>query len=128
MIRLVCAVLVASFIGIFAQRDTIIIKHEKVFKALQRTPVVFPHALHIGAMDCTACHHRYEKGKNVLDPAELSEDHPPDCGACHAHRERPSLTKAFHRQCVECHVKTDKEKKKSGPRMCAQCHPAAQLK
>ncbi|MFH0920546.1 MAG: cytochrome c3 family protein [Fibrobacterota bacterium] len=112
----------------FAQTDTMTLDHRDVFKKKQRSPVLFTHANHmmVDSLGCKACHHRYEKGRNVLDEGELEAGAPAaKCEACHSHKRPASLQKAFHRQCMECHRGLVKQKKKSGPLTCAECHPRA---
>ena len=38
-------------------------------------------------------------------------------------RKKVKLEKAFHDQCIKCHKKLKKEKKKTGPTSCTKCHP-----
>jgi len=111
-----------------AQPDEIIINDSRIFKHPQRTPVRFPHGLHMGTVpSCKDCHHVYRGGKNVLDESELTEGNPKIlCSSCHALNKadgRLGLMDAFHIQCIGCHRKLALKGKKSGPRLCGQCHP-----
>ena len=108
-----------------AQPDQIKLDHVQAFCKKQRPPVLFPHGKHMeGELSCKDCHHRYEQGKNVLEESELEEGKPGiRCSECHSSKVRPKLREAFHRQCIDCHTKTQKAGKKSGPRLCGECHP-----
>lgn len=108
-----------------AQPDKIKLDHVEVFGKKQRPPVMFPHNQHVEAgLSCKDCHHRYEKGKNVLDEGELEEGKPGiKCSDCHGSKVRPKLREAFHRQCIDCHTKMEKGGKKTGSRLCGECHP-----
>jgi len=108
-----------------AQPDQITLDHIQAFGKKQRPPVLFPHNRHMeGGLSCKDCHHRYEQGKNVLDEGELEEGKPGiRCSECHPSKARIKLREAFHRQCIDCHTRTEKAGKPSGPRLCGQCHP-----
>jgi c(7)-type cytochrome triheme protein len=120
------AILVAFIIPwVKAQPDKIKLDHVVAFGKKQRPPVLFPHNQHIETgLSCKDCHHRYEKGKNVLEDSELEEGKPGiKCSECHGPKTRPKLREAFHRQCMDCHNKMKKTGKKTGPRLCGECHP-----
>ncbi len=109
-------------IYLLAQSESIVINNKEVFKKKSRAPVEFPHASHMAldGISCTDCHHRFEKGKNVLVPDELTEDNKSiSCAVCH--KGKSNLTKAYHNQCIGCHDGKSK-KKPTGPRMCGECH------
>jgi len=90
-----------------------------------RAPAFFPHDKHMEDVgDCKACHHRYEKGENVLDESELDGSDAMRCRTCHNAGSETDARQAFHRQCIQCHRIMEKEGKASGPRTCGQCHPA----
>ena len=113
---------------ISGQPEHILIQNSKIYSNRQRTPVKFPHGIHMTtAASCLDCHHFYVNGKNILDEDELTEGNPKiKCASCHWEKKsgnRFSLMDAFHRQCIGCHRKLSKSKKKSGPVMCASCHP-----
>ena len=114
---------------LMAQPDDIIINNAAVFGIKERSPVAFPHGLHMGDLSCKDCHHWYSSdGKNILDESKLEEGRSGiKCADCHK-RERRSglrygLMEAFHMQCMGCHGKLKKEGKKTGPRLCGECHP-----
>ena len=108
-----------------AQPDQITLDHREAFGKKQRPPVVFPHLQHIEkGLACLDCHHRYEQGENVLDEGELEEGKAEiRCSACHGLKAGTRLREAFHRQCLRCHAKAEKEGKGTGPRLCEECHP-----
>ena len=132
--KMICraALGLVSIIAIFAsvllaQPENITINNVNVYKSKQRPQVEFPHGIHMESdLSCTDCHHRYQDGKNVLDEDDLEEGGAQvKCSSCH---ERSTITgnnlrEAFHLQCIGCHRKMKKEGKKSGPRLCAKCHP-----
>jgi len=107
-----------------AQPDKIVLDHSKDFENKGRPSVPFPHNRHIEfGLSCKDCHHVYDKGKNVLDESNLEEGNQGiRCSACHRASSRPDLEEAFHQQCVGCHRQLLKEKKKTGPRFCGECH------
>ena len=91
--------------------------------ALQRTAVAFSHDLHMGLYECLDCHHKYEDGVNVLDEDELVADSPEvNCAACHDDSASIDRQRAFHRQCMGCHIQVRKAGEASGPEMCGACH------
>lgn len=118
-------VLVAVMIStLSAQPEEIILNNAKVYEKKQRPAVTFPHEVHMaGDLSCTDCHHQYSNGENVLDENELEEGNPDiRCATCHDRETRINIRQAFHRQCVGCHARTQKEGKTSGPRLCGECH------
>jgi c(7)-type cytochrome triheme protein len=91
--------------------------------ARQRSAVAFSHELHMGLYECLDCHHKYENGVNVLDEDDLAEDNPEvSCAACHDDAARIDRQRAFHRQCMGCHIQVRKAGGGSGPEMCGSCH------
>lgn len=91
----------------------------------QRSPVDFSHDLHMGLYECLKCHHDYQNGVNVLDENNLEEGNPAiRCANCHNDQADLDLQKAFHRQCIECHIEVRKSGQPSGPEMCGNCHGA----
>ena len=95
-----------------------------VLEGKTRPAVTLPHNRHAEAgLSCKDCHHIYENGENVLDESKLEEgDESIRCLACHGPKFRPNLEQAFHNQCMGCHTRYQKEKKKTGPRYCGECH------
>jgi c(7)-type cytochrome triheme protein len=108
---------------LFAQPEEIILNNSKTFINKRQSSVTFPHELHMERFECLDCHHRYENNKNVLDEDELEEGNSAaQCAGCHNLKSTCDLQKAFHRQCLNCHVNNRKPGEKSGPRMCIGCH------
>jgi hypothetical protein len=106
-----------------AEPDDIFLDHQGAFHGKQRPGVHFKHALHIEGLECLDCHHRYEKGKNVLDEGELEENAPNvKCISCHKDSDSISPKNAFHRQCMGCHMSIRKQGRHSGPELCGECH------
>jgi hypothetical protein len=93
-----------------------------VFRKLTREKVIFHHDRHYGSgIDCLRCHHRYEKGVNVLVHEELLPGTAAvSCVSCH--RTERALERAYHRMCMGCHRDMNSEKIKTGPVMCGHCH------
>jgi c(7)-type cytochrome triheme protein len=114
--------LMAIPLYLLAQSESIIINNTGIFKEKTRTSVTFTHMNHMSleGVSCTDCHHRFEKGKNVLNSDELTENSKSIlCGNCHT--EKSNLEKAYHRLCIGCHD-AKKIGKAKGPRMCGECH------
>ena len=89
---------------LFAQSVSIIINNIDIFKGKSRQPVTFTHMNHmtIENVACTACHHRFENGKNILNPDELTEKNEfISCNNCHT--GKTNLEKAYHQLCIGCH-------------------------
>lgn len=122
-------ILVATMIALTgsvlrAQPDKIILDSSKTSDKKGRPVVTFPHNRHIEVgLGCKDCHHIYENGENVLDESKLEAGNQDiRCSTCHGSKLRPNLQQAFHDQCMGCHMKYQKEKKKTGPRFCGECH------
>jgi hypothetical protein len=120
----VAALLVLSNSPAGAQPDKIVLDHSNISGGRTRPPVTLPHNRHVEAgLSCKDCHHIYQNGKNVLDESKLEEGNKSiRCSACHGPKSRLNLEQAFHNQCIGCHTKYQKEKKKTGPRYCGECH------
>ncbi len=89
----------------------------------QRSPVAFSHELHMGLYECLDCHHKYEDGENVLDEDDLVEESPEiSCAGCHDDGASIDRQRAYHRQCMGCHISERKAGEASGPEMCGACH------
>ena len=106
----------------FAQEEEIVLNTGEDLET-QRTAVAFSHDLHMGIYDCLDCHHDFKDGVNVLDEDTLEEGNPDiRCSACHNDQADLDRQKAFHRQCMGCHIDTRKTGEESGPEMCGACH------
>jgi hypothetical protein len=106
----------------FAQDEEILLNAEESAEG-QRSAVPFSHDLHMGLYECLDCHHDYKNGVNILDEDLLEEGNPDiRCSACHNDQADLGRQKAYHRQCMGCHIDTRKAGQVSGPEMCGACH------
>ena len=123
-------ILLAGFILVVGLGLSIAFAQEEIINlnadpeaARQRTPVAFSHELHMGLYECLDCHHKFENGANVLDEDDLVEDSPEvSCGSCHDDKASIDRQRAYHRQCMGCHIEVRKAGEASGPEMCGACH------
>jgi Class III cytochrome C family len=119
-VLMITVVLLLLFTGspLWAQPDKIVLEGKT------RPAVSLPHNRHVEAgLSCKDCHHIYENGKNILDEGKLEEGNKDiRCLTCHSQKSQLDLEKAFHKQCIGCHGKYQKEKKKTGPQYCGGCH------
>lgn len=124
MILLIAVLLSLAATDLMAQQDHLKLNHQEVFVKRERPPVNFPHNRHAEAgLSCKDCHHQYKNGENVLDESTLQEGNQEiKCSACHTPQSRIDLQRAFHYQCLSCHKKNERERKKTGPRFCGECH------
>ena len=120
------AMIVLTGSVLMAQQDKMVLDSSHTLKKKGRPVVTFPHNQHVEAgLDCKACHHLYQNGKNVLDESKLEAGNPNiRCSNCHGSKLHLNLQQAFHDQCIGCHAgyHHQKEKKKTGPRYCGECH------
>jgi len=121
---MVAALWVFAVSPLGAQPDKIVFDPLKTFGKSKRPGVALHHNRHVEAgLSCKDCHHVYENGENVLDESTLEEGNQGiRCSTCHGPNFRIGLKQAFHDQCIGCHKRFQKEKKKTGPRYCGQCH------
>lgn len=112
-------ILIASITG---AEEALHLYNRSVFKIMSRGEVIFPHDRHYSSgIDCLLCHHRFEKGTNVLTLDELQPGtQAVSCAACH--RSSRNLERAYHRLCITCHHDMKKSNKRTGPIMCGLCH------
>lgn len=102
----------------FSQQDMTTIPDEG-FKTKTRPTAIFNHDAHNEKAkldDCTTCHHGEKDGKR--DPSADTAGIP--CSDCHTAAGKPGRTplmRAFHKQCMGCHME-----KKQGPVTCGDCH------
>jgi hypothetical protein len=123
---LVCLFIAGLFLNdpLMAQPDEILLNHSKEFGRSRLNPVRFSHEKHLNDFDCLDCHHRYKDKKNVLDKTELEEGSPAaKCTTCHNPGSNCQLQGVFHKMCLGCHTQLPKTGRKSGPRLCIECHP-----
>jgi hypothetical protein len=103
----------------FSQEDVTNVA-DSVFEEPMRPAVPFSHDEHnekAEIEDCDVCHHQYEDGELV--EGESSEG--TECSECHASENESfpmALVRVYHLQCKRCHLE-----RRSGPVMCAECHP-----
>jgi hypothetical protein len=114
----VALLLVLAASPLRAQPDKIVLEGKT------RPAVTLLHNRHVEAgLSCKDCHHIYENGKNILDENKLGEGNKDvRCLNCHVSKSGLNLEQAFHKQCIGCHGKYQKEKKKTGPQYCGGCH------
>jgi c(7)-type cytochrome triheme protein len=106
----------------FAQDEEILLNSGEAVQA-QRTAVTFSHDLHMGLYECLECHHDYKDAVNVLNEDDLEEGNPAiRCSNCHNGQADLDQQKAYHRQCMGCHIDARKAGQTSGPEMCGACH------
>ena len=102
----------------FSQEEMINL-NSKAFIKHKRPVVVFPHLMHEDKIDCSRCHHDYDKyGVNIDEDGK-------SCSECHnvPAKDNPvSLANAFHRKCKGCHESINAKEKTNLPIMCGQCH------
>jgi c(7)-type cytochrome triheme protein len=92
----------------------------------QRTAVVFSHDLHMGLYECLDCHHDFKRASTSWTKILLEEGNPDiRCAACHNDQADLDRQKAYHRQCMGCHIDTRKAGDASGPELCGACHLSA---
>ncbi len=123
-------ILLAGFLAVVALGLSFAYAQEEIInlnadpeRAGQRSAVAFSHDLHMGLYECLDCHHKYENGVNVLDEDDLVEESPEvSCGACHDDAASIDRQRAYHRQCMGCHIQARKAGEPSGPEMCGTCH------
>jgi hypothetical protein len=117
---LLLALVVAVFLAApaMSQQDMTTVPAEG-FKTKTRPPARFAHDAHnekAGLSDCTTCHHGEKDGKKdtAADTAGTA------CSDCHTTPAKPgrtSLMRAYHKQCLGCHME-----QKKGPVSCGDCH------
>ena len=122
----VVAACTLAYAAVKMPEKDLVIDTKDVYTKKKKTPVVFSHIKH-KAFKCDQCHHEYKDGKNVWKEGQEVKKG----GACHKLKKDgkvSKLEKAFHNQCVKCHKKLKKEKKKTGPTSCTKCHPKKKKK
>ncbi|NOY70020.1 MAG: cytochrome c3 family protein [Deltaproteobacteria bacterium] len=111
--------IVATAFPAYSQDDVIVI-NSKALGNHTRPLVRFPHLKHEDQIDCSECHHEYDKsGENIGGDGE-------DCSDCHTKNAGSNpipLMEAFHLECKRCHAKEiSSSQNKNMPQMCGQCH------
>lgn len=106
-----------------ARDEELVLDNPDAYREKHRTAVTFPHELHVGDLECLACHHDYEDGENILDEDKLEEEIADLlCSACHDTDADINLKKAYHRQCMGCHRHSRLAGLAMGPELCGECH------
>lgn len=124
MLSLVSLVVVPLLGALHAQEDIKALS-DPAFVTVRRGPVPFQHDKHnekAKITDCKTCHHLYKNGK--LD--ESGDSAGTKCSECHTvkgDKGAMPLTRAYHRQCENCHKKAN-----AGPVTCGECHPGNAVK
>lgn len=119
------SLVVVSLWGTLYSQEDVKALADPAFVTMRRGPVPFKHDQHnekAKITDCKACHHQYKNGK--LDPAGDSVG--TKCSECHTvagGKNGMPLTRAYHRQCENCH-----KEKNAGPVTCGECHPRNAVK
>lgn len=124
LITVAAALTFISSSSLRAQPDKVVLGLSGIPGGKTRPAVTFPHNRHVEAgLSCKDCHHLYKDGKNVLDEGTLEEGKENiRCSGCHGPKSQFNLERAFHKQCIGCHRTYWREKKKTGPRFCGECH------
>jgi hypothetical protein len=106
-----------------AREEEIVLDNPDAYGEKHRAAVTFPHELHVGNLECLACHHDYKDGENILSEDKLKEKNPDIlCAACHDADAEIHLKKAYHRQCMGCHRYVRLAGSATGPELCGECH------
>ncbi len=87
-----------------------------------RPAVYFSHEDHMDSYDCLDCHHDYQNGKNVLDEDDLENGKDAKCASCHTKNASIDLETAYHRLCMGCHRRANKQEASALPITCQDCH------
>lgn len=112
---------------LYAQDTDIYIENTAFYDSKSRPAVYFSHENHMDSYDCLDCHHDYENGENVLDEDDLDDDGSASCAACHSKGATIELKTAYHRQCMGCHRRVNKQEADTLPITCQDCHSRRSL-
>lgn len=107
---------------VYAQDAEIYIENTGSYSSKSRPGVYFSHENHMGVYECLDCHHDYKDGKNILSEDDLDEDGSAGCAQCHAKDTPIELKTAYHRQCMGCHRRINKQEAAILPITCMDCH------
>jgi hypothetical protein len=108
--------------NLYAQDAEIYIENTGSYPSKSRPAVYFSHETHMEENECLDCHHDYKDGKNILDEDDLDEDGAAGCAQCHAKDAPIELKNAYHRQCMGCHRRINKQEVAILPITCEDCH------
>jgi predicted CXXCH cytochrome family protein len=96
-----------------------------IFTDMKRTPPEFDHDIHEAAFDdggCAKCHHVLDENTKKIVYAEGEEASCTECHTAKAPKEKIALREVYHQGCTRCHRTMGKNKEKSGPTTCGECH------
>ena len=108
--------------SLYAQDDDIFIENTTSYRSKSRPAVYFSHGDHMDSYDCLDCHHDYQNGKNVLDEDDLEDGKSANCASCHSKEASIDLETAYHRECMSCHRRVNKQEADTLPITCQDCH------
>jgi hypothetical protein len=95
-------------------KNRLIISHTEIFGKLQRPQVIFDHGRHTEALKkegCKTCH-----------PLAPGEDYLFDFPFKADNKTAKKIEDLYHNKCINCHRKVIREKGKSLPIRCGDCH------
>lgn len=107
---------------LYAQDAEIYIENTASYFSKSRPTVYFSHEIHMEEYECLDCHHDYKDGKNILDEDDIEEDGSVECARCHTKDTPIELKTAYHRQCMGCHRRINKQEAGTLPITCKDCH------
>jgi len=101
--------------GRAARHDIVTIDEMTAFGKLERTPVQFPHDLHIQSLkvqkkECTVCHLVMENGRLSSKYMRLKDT------------DKKAVMDIYHENCLTCHKEKAVAGTASGPVTCGECH------
>lgn len=108
--------------SLYAQDAEIYIGNTASGHSESRPEVYFTHEDHSDSYDCLDCHHDYRNGKNVLDEDDLENGKSASCASCHTKDASIDLETAYHRLCMGCHRRVNKQEGDTLPITCQDCH------
>jgi len=127
-------------ITITKPEDNIAIAHTEIFGPLERPQVIFDHKKHVEAIKkegkkewetCSICHReKKEELVRVKKEDEAIKEKKTETRDVfvfvfpkkEVKWDKEAYKKAYHDECIGCHKEKLKEKKKSGPLTCGDCH------
>ncbi len=119
-------------VPVMAQPEEDVIELNSSIIKEHRQPIVqFNHYAHMDdyGIECSECHHVYENGKNVWsdsDPVKKCEqchNDPTTKNEIRLPSKKLNLKYAFHKSCIGCHRKYNKENNtEAAPVQCQNCH------
>ncbi|MFN2342884.1 MAG: acidic tetraheme cytochrome c3 TmcA [Desulfonatronovibrio sp.] len=112
---LLCVIFLAPEI-LLSQNSEPLFKDDNFIEP-QRGPVIFNHYEHELNYDCAVCHHEYDEKGNLLEGVASIDLRCSDCHSLEGEGNIPSLRRAYHVQCKNCHVQEE-----AGPFTCSECH------